>query len=55
MIVGYTCIVTDWWEEFMKWGGVRHRQTVEKQYCERDGIIPEVTDHVVINLNPGSD
>jgi hypothetical protein len=36
-------------------GGVRHTQAVEKQYWERSGIIPEVTDHVVINLSPGSE
>jgi hypothetical protein len=38
------------------WKGVcRHAETAEKQYWERAGIIPEVTDHIVINLNPGSD
>jgi hypothetical protein len=38
------------WEGFS-----RHIVTVGKQYWERDGIILEVTDHVVINLSPGSD
>jgi hypothetical protein len=30
-----------------------HTETVEKQYWETDGIIPEVTDHTVTNLKPG--
>jgi hypothetical protein len=36
------------------WDGFcRHTETVKKQYWERDGIIPELTDHIVINLKPG--
>jgi hypothetical protein len=37
------------------WGGLcRHTETVEMQYWKRDGMIPRVIDHTVINLNPGS-
>jgi hypothetical protein len=32
-----------------------HTETVESQYWERDGILPDVIDRVVINLNPGGD
>lgn len=32
----------------------RHIDTDEKQYCEGDGIISEVLDLIIINLNPGS-
>jgi hypothetical protein len=38
------------WEGFC-----RHTETVKSQYWERDGILPDVIDHIVINLNPGSD
>jgi hypothetical protein len=38
------------WEWFC-----RHTETVESQYWERDGIVPDVIDPVVIYLNPGSD
>jgi hypothetical protein len=38
------------WEWFC-----RHTETVESQYWERDGILPDVIDRIVINLNPGSD
>jgi hypothetical protein len=38
------------WEEFCI-----HTETVESQYWERDGILPDVIDRVVINLNPVSD
>jgi hypothetical protein len=38
------------WEGFC-----RHTVTVESQYWERDGILPNVLDRIVINLNPGSD
>jgi hypothetical protein len=38
------------WEGFC-----RHTETVESQYWERDGILPDVIDRIVINLNPGSD
>jgi hypothetical protein len=38
------------WEGFC-----RHTETVESQYWERDGILPDVIDRTVINLNPGSD
>jgi hypothetical protein len=38
------------WEEFC-----RHTETVESQYWERDGILPDVIDRSVISLNPGSD
>lgn len=30
-------------------------ETVENQYWKGGGIIPEMTDHTVINLGPGSD
>jgi hypothetical protein len=36
-------------------GFCRHTETVECQYCERDGIHPDVVDRIVNNLNPGSD
>jgi hypothetical protein len=36
-------------------GFCRHTQTVESQYWERDGILPDVIDRIVINLNPCSD
>jgi hypothetical protein len=32
-----------------------HTETAEKQYWERDGIVPEVTDRIVINLSLGND
>jgi hypothetical protein len=38
------------WEGFC-----RHTETVESQYWERDGILPDLIDRIVINLNPGSD
>jgi hypothetical protein len=38
------------WEGFC-----RHTETVKSQYWERDGILPDAIDHIVINLNPGSD
>jgi hypothetical protein len=38
------------WEGFC-----RHTETVESPYWERDGILPDVIDRIVINLNPGSD
>jgi hypothetical protein len=36
-------------------GFCRHRETVENQYRERDGIFPEVIDRIVINLSLCSD
>lgn len=36
------------WEGFY-----RHTETLENQYRERYGIVPDVTDHTFINLNPG--
>lgn len=30
-------------------------ETAESQYWKRGGIIPEITDHTVINLGPGCD
>jgi hypothetical protein len=36
-------------------GFCRHTETVESQYWERDGILPDVTNHTVINVKPGSD
>jgi hypothetical protein len=38
------------WEGFCT-----HTETVESQYWERDGILPNVIDRIVINLNPGND
>jgi hypothetical protein len=38
------------WEGFC-----RHTETVESQYWERDGILPDVIDCIVINFNHGSD
>jgi hypothetical protein len=38
------------WEGFC-----RYTETVESQYWERDGILPDVIDPIVIYLNPGSD
>jgi hypothetical protein len=38
------------WEGFC-----RHTETVESQYWERDGILPDMIDRTVVNLNPGSD
>jgi hypothetical protein len=35
-------------------GFYRHTETVGKQYWEREWIVPDVTDHTVVNLNPGS-
>jgi hypothetical protein len=35
--------------------GFINTETVEKQYWERGGIVPKITDHSVINLNPDSD
>jgi hypothetical protein len=43
-------VIKEDWEGFC-----RHTETVESQYWERDGILPDVTDSIVINLNPGSD
>jgi hypothetical protein len=38
------------------WDGFcTHTETVEKQYRERDGIIPELTDHTNLNLGCNSD
>jgi hypothetical protein len=43
-------VTKEHWEGFC-----RHTKTVENQYWERDGILPDVIDRIVINLNPGSD
>jgi hypothetical protein len=43
-------VIKEDWEGFC-----RHMETVEKQYFEKDGIVSEVIDGIVIiNLSPGS-
>jgi hypothetical protein len=43
-------VTKEGWEVFC-----RHTEAVESQYWERDGILSDVIDCIVINLNPGSD